>query len=278
MPVRNAGRHLHEAVASIRLQSYTNWELLVMDDGSDDGEVDGLARLDDARIRIFRDSQNLGVATRLNQAVDHARGVFLARMDADDVAFPERFRQQLALLLTDDAPDLVGAAAITIDEEDAVVGMLPAPSTHAEICARPWQGFHMAHPGWMGRTAWFRDNRYAMPAPYACEDQELLLRTYASSRFSATTEVLLAYRLRSKVDWSKLARTRRAWLQVQWAQFVAAGQWSHLALALGCYALRSARDAWYRMRARSFHPAVGVRVADPTAQAWAGLSQTLRAR
>ncbi|MBV5327771.1 MAG: glycosyltransferase family 2 protein, partial [Chlorobium sp.] len=109
MPVFNGGPHLRMAVLSIVQQSFTDWELLLIDDGSTDGAIEELADLADSRIHVIRDGRNRGLAARLNEALGLARGYYFARMDADDISYPERFSQQLAFLKSDQSVDLLGS-------------------------------------------------------------------------------------------------------------------------------------------------------------------------
>ena len=95
MPVYNAGKYLRLSVLSIVKQTFTNWELLIIDDGSTDDALKDIADIKDARIRIFRDGTNKGLAARLNEAVNLAQGYYFARMDQDDVSYPERFARQI---------------------------------------------------------------------------------------------------------------------------------------------------------------------------------------
>ena len=85
MPIYNAGSYLRLAVLSIVKQSFTDWELLIIDDGSTDKALDGIADLRDERIKIYSDGRNLGLAARLNQACAMASGKYLARMDQDEL-------------------------------------------------------------------------------------------------------------------------------------------------------------------------------------------------
>lgn len=218
MPVYNGGRDLRLAVASVLAQTCAEWELLLIDDGSTDGAIDALD-LSDPRVRVIRDGANRGLAARLNQAIDLARGEMFARMDADDVSHPERFARQLAFLDAHPEVDLLGVRSVIIDVAGAPVGEMPFRGDHAAICAAPWRGFYLVHPSWMGRTEWFRRHRYADPAPYYCEDQELLLRTHRDSRFAALPEALFAYRIRGPLPWGKLRRARRAFRAVQVAHW-----------------------------------------------------------
>lgn len=243
MPVHNGGRELALAVRSIVDQSLTDWELLLIDDGSTDGAISRLEALAESRIRVMADGANKGLAARLNEGIDLARAPLLARMDHDDFAHPGRLRAQVEFLAQRPDVDLVGARCITMDENGRVFGELPFAETHDTICRRPWRGFHLAHPTWMGRTSWFRRHRYAVPAPYACEDQELLLRAFAHSRYHALPDALLAYRVRTTVPSQKLARTRRALLDVQRRHFATTGQPVQAALSTLAYGVRSLSDA-----------------------------------
>ncbi|WP_367849021.1 glycosyltransferase family 2 protein [Rhodoferax sp. WC2427] len=245
LPVYNAGRHLRLAIASIVRQTFTDWELLVLDDGSSDGALDHLTQeLGDSRIKVLRDGCNMGIAVRLNQAVDLARGQYFARMDADDISFPERFARQVAALQADGTLDLVATRAITVDEFNHVSGSFPYALSHADICARPWLGFHLPHPTWMGKTEWFRSHRYTVPAPYLCEDQELLLRTYRSSRFTTIDEVLFAYRVNTSIDWHRFPKIRRAMAKYQLRYFVRSGQWHFAVMALLALPVKRCLDQW----------------------------------
>jgi glycosyltransferase involved in cell wall biosynthesis len=242
MPIFNAGKLLRLAVLSIVKQTYTNWELLIIDDGSTDNALEYISDIKDARIRISRDGLNKGLAARLNECIQVARGEYLARMDQDDVSYPERFAKQVARLQSDPDLDLVAACAITINEKDQLVGRLPSALLHEEICARPWVGFYLPHPSWMAKIQWFRAHRYASPAPYFCEDQELLLRSYRVSRFATLADVLLAYRISSVTNWRKLFKTRKAVLGIQSNYFVKEGQWHFVLLSMLVFVGRITAD------------------------------------
>lgn len=189
----NAGATLGRALRSLQLQNFPHWELLLFDDGSTDDGAAVVAALSDPRIRLMRDGIRRGLPARLNQGIAQAYGMYIARIDADDVAFPERLSRQLDYLNRQPQVDLLATSALLVDAEDGVLGVLPAGLSHEAICSRPWQGFPMPHPTWMGRTDWFRQNPYDEAATKA-QDQVLLYKTYRTSRFAGLPDVLLGYR------------------------------------------------------------------------------------
>ena len=89
IPCLNAGRFLTEAVQSIFAQSFQDWELLIVDDGSTDDSFRSLGAITDRRVRLFSDGAHRGLAARLNQIVRLSRGKYIGRMDADDLVHPD---------------------------------------------------------------------------------------------------------------------------------------------------------------------------------------------
>lgn len=255
LSVLNGGSLLELSIRSVLSQSWSNWELLILDDGSTDGAIDRLPFLSDPRIIVVRDGCNRGLSARLNQAVSMAKGKYFARMDHDDLCHPERFARQVAFLESHPEVDLLATQCITMDEQEWLNGVLPLAIDHGDICRRPWQGFYMPHPTWMGRIEWFRRNPYQDPAPYCCEDQQLLLRAHLSSCYHSLPEPLLAYRVRSHTQWQKLWRTRVAVLKMQYGYFLSQGQWGSAALSTALALARIGCDAWCELRHRLPLPA-----------------------
>lgn len=247
MPVYNAGKHLRLAVLSIVKQTFTNWEMLIIDDGSTDNAFDLISDINDERIVILRDGSNRGLAARLNEAIDLAQGQYFARMDQDDVSYPERFARQIELLKNDSTLDLVGIQAVTIGDNNELTGVLACADFNENVCAKPWRGIGLPHPTWMGKITWFRNNYYAIPAPYFCEDQELLLRSYENSRFMIINEQLFAYRTRDSINWHKLKKTRIAVLKIQLKQFIGRRQWYFSVMALFSFVGRIILDMLKRL-------------------------------
>ncbi len=120
MPVYNGERYLAAAMESILAQTFGDFEFLVIDDGSTDGSMGiaaGYARAD-ARIRLLKNAREKGIAGALNTGIGEARGDFIARMDADDISFPERLARQVAFLRNNPEHALVGTwAEIWVETE-----------------------------------------------------------------------------------------------------------------------------------------------------------------
>lgn len=215
MPVYNAGVYLKQAIDSIKNQTYLNWEFIIIDDGSTDDAINQLrnqGELDDKRICVYSDGKNKGLAARLNECVDLAKGDYFARMDQDDISLPTRLTKQISFLLNNPSIDLASCKAMKINMAGDEVGLLPFKETHAEIVSKPWRSFYMPHPTWIGKLEWFKTFKYKTnPAPYFFEDQELLLRSYAQSKFASIDEVLFQYRTRDEI---KLAKTLKTYFAI----------------------------------------------------------------
>lgn len=190
---RNAERTIAHTIRSVLAQTMTEWELIIFDDGSNDRTAVIAENFCDPRITTLRFEEPKGLARRLNEAVSRARGRYFARLDADDICYPDRFLRQAEYLDKHGSTDVVACRAIVFDQRGIPLGILPWQKTHEAICARPRIGFPFPHPTWMGRTTWFRKHRYDESFRRA-QDFELLLRTFAHSRFATLDTVLVGYR------------------------------------------------------------------------------------
>ena len=122
MPMYNAARHLRAAIESILAQTFTDFELLIVNDGSAD-ESTAIARsYSDARIRIVDHERNLGLVAALNRGLEIATGDLVARQDADDRALPTRLAEQVAVMHARPELALLGSQAFRIDEGGRRVG------------------------------------------------------------------------------------------------------------------------------------------------------------
>lgn len=208
MPTYNCADFVVDAALSVLGQTYTDLELLVIDDGSSDGTIARLTdRIDDPRLRIIEGCENKGLPARLNELLDIAQGDFIARMDGDDVSYPNRIARQVEFLERATDVDLVACAMCVINNGNELVGKNRIRGlTHDEITRRPWRGLHMNHGTWLARRSFFDQNRYNATALFV-EDEEILLRSAQGSRYAMLPEVHYAYRV-DRLNASKIVRTR----------------------------------------------------------------------
>jgi len=132
MSVYNGERYLREAIDSILNQTFTDFEFIVIDDGSTDGTADILRTYTDPRVRVIS-QQNQGLTISLNRGIAEAHGIFIARQDADDRSFPERFAIQVAFLSSNKDIALVGSAVEVISGTGKVLATFRHPGESADI-------------------------------------------------------------------------------------------------------------------------------------------------
>ncbi|MBI2269451.1 MAG: glycosyltransferase family 2 protein [Bacteroidetes bacterium] len=116
LPVYNAEPYIHNSIQSILDQTYSNWELIIVDDGSTDHSVEVAEAFKDKRIQILKKS-NSGMADSLNKAMAIAKGDYIARQDADDISLPERLEKQIRFMLKNTEIGLLGTWSGIINEK-----------------------------------------------------------------------------------------------------------------------------------------------------------------
>ena len=189
IPIYNAEPYLEAAIKSVLVQSYRNWELILVDDGSKDNSFKIAKQYEqqDKRIRVISDGLNRKLPARLNQIIREAKGKYIARMDADDIMHPQRLQRQFEILENHPNIDVLGTNAYVIDENNLVFGI--RYKNHVGLSKVE----HFIHPTIMGKKQWFLDNPYDEKA-IRIEDAELWYRTKSFSNFMITNEPLLFYR------------------------------------------------------------------------------------
>ncbi|MCR4324823.1 MAG: glycosyltransferase [Candidatus Curtissbacteria bacterium] len=198
MSVHNGMPYLKEAVKSILSQTYKNFEFIIVDDASTDKSLKYLKSVHDKRIKLIKNSKNLGLATSLNKALKVAKGEYIARMDADDISLPKRLETQLNFLIKNPKVDLCGSWAELINEEGRTVGEKKYPKNDKEI--KKALGWYppLIHPTWLARTEFYEktkgyDIRFDM-----AEDYELLVRAKEKFQMANIGQKLLLWRLGNK--------------------------------------------------------------------------------
>lgn len=130
LAVYNGERHLRKAIQSLLTQTFRDFELIVVNDGSTDRSREIVLASSDPRVRLLDNPQNLGLTPSLNRGIDAARGEFIARLDADDVATPNRLACQIAFLDRHPEIALVGSWWRRIDETGRRLGRERSPLDH----------------------------------------------------------------------------------------------------------------------------------------------------
>lgn len=120
MPVYNGVKYLKQAIDSILNQTYTDFELIIIDDGSTDTSVDLIKSYRDPRIKLFQNNLNRGLAFSRNRAIEQSKGKYIAILDSDDIAYPERIKKQLDFLEKNPDYVMIGSWIDIIDENDQV--------------------------------------------------------------------------------------------------------------------------------------------------------------
>lgn len=194
MPVYNCAPYLAEAMQSILRQTFTDFEFLIIDDGSTDESVAIIQGFQDSRIRLIHNGTNIGLVASLNKGLELAKGEFIARMDADDISRPERLACQVSFMDVNPLVGVCGSWVQFFPKANNNVWKLPKRSE--EI--RCWQ-FHtvgVAHPAVMMRRQLFVEHGLLYDPQYRhIEDFELWGRAIRHMDFANIQKVLLDYRI-----------------------------------------------------------------------------------
>jgi len=205
LPVYNAAPFVRDCLRSVFAQSWSDWELVIADDGSTDESLSILRNIFDPRVRLVGTNLHQGLGACLNLITANARGRYIARMDADDMMHPSRLERQLRIL--QERPDLdgIGCGMVVLDRYLEPIGTKLNPVDHVGICADPLTGIRLAHATFVGRAEWFRSHTYNNDS-CGCEEWELLFSTFAKSRFANLPEPLYFYRELDSFTVSKYLR------------------------------------------------------------------------
>ncbi len=203
MAAYNCEAYVGEAVASVLAQTYQNWELIVVDDASTDRTAEIVQEFAnrDARVRLLRSERNVGPYPSRNRGIAVARGEFVAILDSDDVARPERFALSVAALRDRPELGLVGGTSWQIDDEGTIAGhphpKKPRDDAQAHRRVLEKSRWPFVSGSCMVRMSVLRQlNGYDEFFRYA-GDLDLLLRVSACSRIGFVPEPLVMIRHRA---------------------------------------------------------------------------------
>lgn len=217
MPVYNSAAYLKEAVDSILNQRFTDFELLAIDDGSSDGSLEILNQIDDPRLKVLSDGQNLQQPKRYNQGIELARGKYIAIMHADDIALPHRLEKQVRFLEEHAEYDLVGSRVYFFNEQ----GLYQRPSSNKKrgIYLQIYTLFNCPffHPSILIRKHILANHLYKEDFTTA-EDYELWSRILRNSKGANLSEILLHYRIHSSNNSRRKNQQQLLNIQKIWQQ------------------------------------------------------------
>ncbi|HGF6562056.1 glycosyltransferase [Providencia sp. wls1922] len=196
LPVYNAEKFLHDSLNSVINQSYSNLEIIVIDDGSSDNSLSIIKNFNDKRIKIIS-RENKGLIHSLNEGLNIAKGNYIARMDADDIARSDRIETQLKFLLKNKDISIVGSYANLIDENGVNIGIKKKPSSDLTIKTICFFGSPFIHPAVMFNKLLIKEQLYYSNEFIHAEDYELWSRLVACEKFKFFNikDTLLDYRI-----------------------------------------------------------------------------------
>lgn len=194
MPVYNGEKYVKEAMDSILNQTFSDFEFLVIDDGSTDQTFDIVDSYKDERIRTVRWSQNMGLVHSLNCGIEMARGEYIARMDCDDISMPDRLKKQVVFMDRHAEVGICGTWVRFFPKEHSFVWKLPIK--HERIVSRLLFDAAIAHPSVIIRKeVLLRHNlRYKSEFKHA-EDYDLWVRAGQCTRLANIPRIMLCYRI-----------------------------------------------------------------------------------
>ena len=194
MPVYNGEAFLRQAMESVLRQTFADFELLVIDDGSSDSTVDIVTSYPDLRIRLVQNGKNLGLIETLNRGIELARGEYILRMDCDDVCLPERLQRQMDFLERNPGVGVCGVWYLEFGGKGHKTTCC-APDHDSIRCGTLFNPV-VGHPTVLLRRSMLLEHglRYD-PAFLHAEDYQLWVRAINDCRFANIPEVLLEYRV-----------------------------------------------------------------------------------
>ena len=177
IPFYNADKFLENAIKSVLNQTYQDFELILLNDGSTDGSLEIAKKYEkiDSRIRVINDGQNKRLPTRLNELIAESKFDLIARMDADDIMHPQRLEKQFNVL-NDSNYDLVSTSYFTIDSSDNVISTRIIKKDKLCLDNFLLGNYYILHPSILARRSWYLNHLYD-PNFDRAEDYELWIRS-----------------------------------------------------------------------------------------------------
>jgi len=193
LPVYNQEDYIRECISSLLDQTYQHLEIIVVNDRCEDASIGIVRSFKDERIRIIDNARNVGLAASVNRAIQQSRGDFLARMDADDIALPQRIEKQVEFLLRHESISILGTAMQSFGHSRYKHVF---PETHENCKTRLLFNVCFGHPTVMFRRQVFDDSRsfYDESLQQYSEEYDLWCRVVDRYNFANLPDILLQYR------------------------------------------------------------------------------------
>jgi len=197
LPVYNGARYICRSINSVLAQTFSDFEIIVIDDCSTDVTPDLLSKYNDERVRIFRNETNMGVALSLNRGLSESSSPIIARQDADDISHPDRFLLQSKYLKAHPECVALGSQLVDIDLDGKFIDWRLVPIFHVDIVRRMLmgRGGQVPHPAAMcRRDALISIGGYRQTYELA-EDLDLFLRLSEMGKLANLPSALVCYRV-----------------------------------------------------------------------------------
>ena len=217
IPFYNAEAYLEDAIKSVLAQTFQEWELILVDDGSSDGSLDIAKKYEqlDSRVLVISDGLNKKLPTRLNEIIKEAKFDFIARMDADDLMDVERLEKQYAFLSANPEYDLVTTGMYSIDQSNEVLGKR-LPENRIMQANEILGGLtNLLHASMLAKKEWCLRNPYREDNALA-EDYELWLSAAIKNdlKYNVLQEPLYYYREVENVKKEKMIKGYNTQIEV----------------------------------------------------------------
>ncbi len=194
MSVYNGEKYLCEAIDSVLNQTFEDFEFIIVNDGSVDKTNEILNSYRDRRINLIDNKENAGLSKSLNTGLSRARGEYIARMDADDISLPERFKRQIDFLDKNPSIGLLGTSVEFIKMENVAKGIYRPPLHHDEIKAYLLINNCLWHPTIMARRDVMQKVGGYNDSLQAAADYDIMVKIAKISKLRNLEDILLHYR------------------------------------------------------------------------------------
>lgn len=198
LPVYNGEKYLKESIESILNQTYTNFEFIIINDGSKDSSLEIIKEYEKEDERIVAVSrENKGLIATLNEGIEKAKGKYIARMDQDDISLPQRLETQLKYMITNNL-DICGGNYLIIDQNSKTISTSEVPENFSEILLTMVSNVPFAHPSVMIKIFFLDDKKlkYGINGYRNAEDLDLWINMYnKNAKFGNVREQIMKYRV-----------------------------------------------------------------------------------